>query len=62
MPSTAASRAVCQGPLSALTCTAAMPVAGAQATPATATRPAATWASGLGTSIRDSTWIGATAA
>jgi hypothetical protein len=39
-----------------------MPVAGAQATPATVTRPAATWASGLGTSIRDSVWIGATAA
>ena len=39
-----------------------MPVAGAQATPATVTWPAATWASGLGTSIRDSVWIGATAA
>jgi hypothetical protein len=28
----------------------------------TTTRPAATWASGLGTSIRDSVWIGATSA
>src|SRR5215469_1783700 len=35
MPSAAASRAACQGPLSTLTSTAAMPVAGAQATPAT---------------------------
>jgi hypothetical protein len=37
MPSAAASRAWCQGPLSALTSTAAMLLRGAQATPATVT-------------------------
>src|SRR5208282_1603613 len=61
MPSAAASVAWCHGPLSTLTWTAAMPVAGAHATPATATCPAVTCASGLGTSMRDSVLIGACA-
>ena len=61
-PPAAASLAWCQGPLSVLTSTAAMPLWGAQATPATVTGPALIWASGLGTSIRDSVLIGAWAA
>src|SRR3954471_6249205 len=58
-PAGAASVAWGQGPLSVLTSTAAMPLRGAQATPATVTGPALTWASGLGTSIRDSVLTGA---
>ena len=53
MPPEAASVACCDGPLSALTLTLAMPLAGAEATPATVMRPALTWDSGLGTSMRD---------
>jgi hypothetical protein len=59
MPPEAASVAFCHGPLSALTSTLAMPLAGAQATPATVMRPASTWDSGLGTSMRDSVLMGA---
>ena len=61
MPGTGASRAWFHGPLSARTWTASMPRCGAQATPATAVRPALTWARGRGTSIRDSVLIGARA-
>lgn len=59
MPSAGATRAVCHGPPSTFTSTAETPRCGAQAAPATATWPALTWDSGLGTSIRDWVLIGA---
>ena len=58
MVGSAASRACCHGPSSTLTSTARIPRCWAQATPATATRPALTWPPLAGTSIRDAVLIG----
>ena len=59
MPGTEASRAWFHGPLSTRTSTASIPLCCAQATPATATRPAVSGAEPVGTSMRDSVFIGA---
>jgi hypothetical protein len=58
-PASPASSAGCQSPPSMLTSTEAMPVVCAQATPAMATVPAGSVASGLGVSMREEILIGA---
>ena len=61
-PGTSARAACCQSPASTRTSTDWIPGPGDHATPATATRPAATSSKARGTSIREATLTGARSA